>query len=88
MDGEQLATKLLAVVAPGDAVFERMIAAGEYLPAVVTLVEVAAEDGCVVPTVLLDAVQRLLDDDAFDVDDDRSVAEDLGALRAATPVLR
>lgn len=88
MDDGQLASELLQIIAPNDAMIERMIAAGEHLPAIITLVEVAAGRNIALPTQLLDEVQALVDEDAFDTGDDRSsVVSDLAELRSASLVL-
>ncbi|MCV7285345.1 hypothetical protein H7J87_08390 [Mycolicibacterium wolinskyi] len=83
MDDGRLAAELQEMIAPGDAMISRMLAAGEHLPAIVTLVEVGVEDRVAVPARHLDAVQALIDDGAFDADDRRSVAGDLSELRAS-----
>lgn len=67
---------------------QRMIAAGEPITAVITLIEVAARQRRVVPQALLDAVQRLLDEHAIDAEDVTGAAADLNALHAAALTLQ
>ena len=89
MTVEKVAAELLQRVAPGDALLQGVIAAGEPVAAAIDLIEKAAADGVRLSGVLLDEVERLLlADGVLDEDDTRSVTEDLASLRAAAPALR
>jgi hypothetical protein len=82
---EQVAERLLAVVAPGDEVITGWIRAGESIPAVVTLIEMAAQNCKPIPDELRAAVQALVDEDTFDTDERREVVEDLATLANLAP---
>lgn len=82
MDIGELAEGLLERVAPGDALFERLIAVGEPVAAVIDLLEQAAAARIPVGIDLLNAVDALLlDSETLDEIDTSSVTEDLAALR-------
>jgi hypothetical protein len=57
VDDNQVAKRLLAVVAPGDDVVVGLIRAGESIPAVVVLIELAAQNRKPIPDELRNAVQ-------------------------------
>lgn len=80
MDDKQVAEQLMAIVTPGDESIIGMIRAGEEISAVVTLVDMAAQASKPIPGKLRAAVQAMVDEDAFDADERRSVVEDLAAL--------
>jgi hypothetical protein len=80
MDDDRLATDLLNVIAPGDAMVRRMIAVGEPVLAVATLLEMAVERRQRVPQGLIDEMQTLVDDGALDDDDTLGAREDLAML--------
>lgn len=84
VDDRQVAEQLLAVVAPGDEAIEGWIRAGESIPAVATLVELAAQRRKRLPDDLRTAVQALVDADTFDADERREVVEDLAKLAHLT----
>ncbi len=73
------------VVAAGDDVIDGWIRAGESIPAVVTLIELAAQNRKPIPDELRVAVQALVDEGTFDADERRAVVEDLATLANQTP---
>lgn len=85
VDDKQIAEQLMAIVAPGDDSISGMIRAGEEIPAVVTLVEMAAQARKPIPAELRAAVQAMVDDDAFDAEEQRTVVDDLATLADLTP---
>jgi hypothetical protein len=85
VDDKQVAERLLAVVSPGDEAITGWIRAGESIPAVVTLIEMAAQNRKRIPDELRRAVQALVDEDTFDIDERREVVEDLATLAQVAP---
>jgi hypothetical protein len=85
VDDRQVAERLLKVVAPGDGVIRGWIRAGESIPAVVTLIEMAAQNHKPIPDELRVAVRDLVDEGTFDYDEQREVVEDLATLANQTP---
>jgi hypothetical protein len=85
VDERQVAERLLAVVDAGDDVIGGWIRAGESIPAIVTLLELAVQNHKPIPNELRIAVQALVDEGTFDADERREVAEDLATLANQTP---
>jgi hypothetical protein len=85
MHDKQVAEQLLALIAPGDETIAGWIRAGESILAVATLIELAAQNRKPIPDDLRVAVQALVDEDAFDADEDREVVEDLATIKDLAP---
>lgn len=85
VDDKQIAERLVAIITPGDDSITGMIRAGEDIAAVVTLVEMAAQARQPIPEALRAAVQAMVDEDAFDAEERRTVVEDLATLADLTP---
>ncbi len=85
VDDKQIAERLVAIITPGDDSITGMIRAGEEIAAVVTLVEMAAQARKPIPEELRAAVQAMVDEDAFDAEERRTVVEDLATLADLTP---
>ena len=81
---DDLATRLLATVAPGDALLRRLIDVGEPLAAIIDLMEKAATERVRVSAEVLAEVEQMVRDVDFDEVDTRSVSEDLATLRRHT----
>jgi hypothetical protein len=77
---KKVAERLMAIITPGDDSITGMIRAGEEIPAVVTLVEMAAQARKPIPDELRSAVQCMVDEDAFDAEERCTVVEDLATL--------
>ncbi|MFL0277000.1 hypothetical protein [Mycobacterium sp. SMC-19] len=83
MNDRDLAEELFAVAAPsGDWAIKGAIAAGEYVAAIIDLVEQAAIRSIRLPQNLVDAVVNFIDDPALDADDIAAIREDLATLAA------
>lgn len=85
VDDKQIAERLMAIVTPGDDSIIGMIRAGEEIPAVVTLVEMAAQARKPIPDDRRAAVHAMVDEDAFDTDERRTIVEDLAVLADLAP---
>lgn len=80
MTDRELAEQLFAAVKPEGFGIKSAIAAGEYVAAIIDLVEQAAIRSIHLPQSILDAVAEFIDDPALDADDIAAVREDLATL--------
>ncbi|WP_154677656.1 hypothetical protein [Mycolicibacter icosiumassiliensis] len=82
MTDHELAEQLFAVVKPDGFGIKGELAAGEYVAAIIDLVEQAALRPIPLPQGLVDAVAEFADDPALDPDDIAAIREDLATIAA------
>ena len=78
----ELAEQLFAVIKPDGFGIKSAVSAGEYVAAVIDLVEQAALKSIPLPQNLMDAVAEFADDPALDPDDIAAIREDLATIAA------
>ncbi|OQZ92208.1 MULTISPECIES: hypothetical protein [Mycolicibacter] len=82
MTDHELAEQLFAAVKPEGFGIKSAVSAGEYVAAIIDLVEQAALRSIPLPQNLADAVAEFADDPTLDPDDIAAIREDLATITA------